>query len=166
MKSYAERPLRVSRAALIVIDMITSYDFPDAEKLIPSVEETLPVMREAIDRARSDGVLTIYVNDHYGKWRSSSDELVEQALQSPHRDLVEPIAPHEDALFVAGCARRGRAHPPRARRGRAEDDGAQYEGEPQPSARLRLYAALINARCVKACGKLPSCSPVGPISSE
>jgi nicotinamidase-related amidase len=92
--------LRVSKAALIVIDMIHSYDFPDAEKLIPSVEETLPAMREAIDRARSDGVVTIYVNDNYGKWRSSSDELVEQALESPHRDLVEPIAPHEDALFV------------------------------------------------------------------
>ena len=35
-----------------------------------------------------------------------------------------------------------------------------------PSALSRLYAALISARCVKACGKLPSSSPVGPISSE
>ena len=29
-----------------------------------------------------------------------------------------------------------------------------------------MNAALISARCVNACGKLPSCSPVGPISSE
>ena len=35
-----------------------------------------------------------------------------------------------------------------------------------PSARSRLYAALISARWVNACGKLPSASPVGPISSE
>ena len=35
-----------------------------------------------------------------------------------------------------------------------------------PSARSRLKAALISARWVNACGKLPSCSPVGPISSE
>ena len=35
----------------------------------------------------------------------------------------------------------------------------------QPSARSRLNAALIRARCVNACGKLPSGSPVGPISS-
>ena len=35
-----------------------------------------------------------------------------------------------------------------------------------PSWRSRLAAALISARCVKACGKLPSCSPVAPISSE
>ena len=35
----------------------------------------------------------------------------------------------------------------------------------QPSARSRLKAALISERWVKAWGKLPSCSPVGPISS-
>jgi Uncharacterized protein conserved in bacteria (DUF2252) len=31
---------------------------------------------------------------------------------------------------------------------------------------LRVIAALISDRCVNACGKLPSCSPVDPISSE
>src|SRR5215211_602965 len=35
-----------------------------------------------------------------------------------------------------------------------------------PSVLSRLYAALISARWVNACGKLPSSSPVGPISSE
>jgi len=34
-----------------------------------------------------------------------------------------------------------------------------------PSIRSRLNAALINARCVKACGKLPSASPCGPVCS-
>src|SRR5215472_2233217 len=34
------------------------------------------------------------------------------------------------------------------------------------SSRLRLIAALISDRCVKACGKLPSCPPVESISSE
>lgn len=35
----------------------------------------------------------------------------------------------------------------------------------QPNARSRLKAALISERWVNAWGKLPSCSPVGPISS-
>jgi len=90
----------VPKSALIVIDMINPYDFPDAEKLIPSVREAVPVVQEAIDRARRDEALTVYVNDNYGRWRSSSDDLVERALESPHADLVEPIAPHDDALFV------------------------------------------------------------------
>jgi len=35
----------------------------------------------------------------------------------------------------------------------------------QPSWRSRLEAALMSARWVKACGKLPKASPEGPISS-
>jgi hypothetical protein len=55
--------------------------------------------------------------------------------------------------------------------GRAEDDDRLpwWRGEghgAHPSWWSRLYAALISARWVKAWGKLPSCSPVGPISSE
>lgn len=34
-----------------------------------------------------------------------------------------------------------------------------------PNARLRLKAALIRARCVKACGKFPNASPLSPVSS-
>jgi hypothetical protein len=34
-----------------------------------------------------------------------------------------------------------------------------------PSRRSRLNAALINPICVNACGKLPSASPDGPVSS-
>ncbi len=33
------------------------------------------------------------------------------------------------------------------------------------SSRFSAKAALISPRCVKACGKLPSCSPRSPISS-
>jgi nicotinamidase-related amidase len=90
----------MSRTALIVIDMINSYDFPDAEQLAGSVEESLPAMQHLIDRAHQDDVLTIYVNDNFGAWRSNRDELLRSALDSPYRHLVEPIKPHDDALFV------------------------------------------------------------------
>jgi nicotinamidase-related amidase len=87
----------VSRSALIVIDMINAYDFPDAEKLVPSAREAVPVIKELIEAA--DGPV-IYVNDNFGHWRSNRDELVDEALASGHRHLVEPIAPRDDALFV------------------------------------------------------------------
>ena len=46
------------------------------------------------------------------------------------------------------------------------DVGDQTDSHHEPSCRSRLAAALISARCVNACGKLPSSSPVAPISSE
>jgi nicotinamidase-related amidase len=88
------------RTALIVIDMLSSYDFEDAEKLIPAVEETLPQIEGLVERALDEDVLTIYVNDNYGDWHSNRDALLSRALKGEHKHLVEPIAPNDEALFV------------------------------------------------------------------
>jgi nicotinamidase-related amidase len=90
----------VGRTALIVIDMLTTYDFEDAEKVAPAVEKTLPQIAGLIERAIGDDVLTVYVNDNYGDWHSNRDSLLEQALGGEHPELVEPIAPSDDSLFV------------------------------------------------------------------
>lgn len=87
----------MSRTALIVIDMINAYDFPDAERVVPSAKRAVPVIEELI--GTHDGPV-IYVNDNFGHWRSQRDELIEEALEGEHPDLVEPIKPGENALFV------------------------------------------------------------------
>lgn len=86
--------------ALIVIDMLNSYEHADADKLTRSVERALPNIESLINRARDEHVLTIYVNDNFGSWRSNRDELLESALAGEYRHLVEPIAPGDDTLFV------------------------------------------------------------------
>ncbi len=90
----------MSSSALIVIDMINAYAFPDADKVASSARHAVPVIEELIERAQEDGTPVIYVNDNFGHWRSNRDELIEEALNSEHSDLVEPIAPSDDALFV------------------------------------------------------------------
>jgi nicotinamidase-related amidase len=88
------------RTALIVTDMLNTYEHADADKLVRSVEQSVPAMRDLIGRAAGEDVLTVYVNDNYGAWRSSRQELVEGALRGRYGHLVEPIAPPDDALFV------------------------------------------------------------------
>ena len=90
----------MSRTALIVIDMINAYDFPDAEKVVPSARKAVPVIKDMIEAADGNETPVIYVNDNFGHWRSNRDDLVDEALQSDHGDLVEPIRPDDDALFV------------------------------------------------------------------
>jgi nicotinamidase-related amidase len=88
------------RTALIVTDMLNSYEHADADRLTRSVERSLPAMERLIGRARESDVLTIYVNDNFGAWRSSRQELLENALHGRYGHLVEPVAPADDALFV------------------------------------------------------------------
>ncbi|WEO99960.1 isochorismatase family cysteine hydrolase [Streptomyces sp. FXJ1.172] len=87
-------------SALVVIDMINTYDHEDAELLLPSAERVVPVLAELIGRARVSQVPVIYANDNFGLWRSHHGELVDTALRRPHADLVEPIRPDDDSLFV------------------------------------------------------------------
>jgi nicotinamidase-related amidase len=86
----------VSKTALVVVDMLNAYDHPDAESLTRSAERVVPTIADLIDE--SD--LTIYVNDNYGHWHSNRDDLVASALDGARADLVEPIKPNDDAIFV------------------------------------------------------------------
>ncbi|MFI1292254.1 cysteine hydrolase family protein [Streptomyces sp. NPDC020792] len=86
--------------ALIVIDMINTYDHEDAELLVPSARRVVPVVAHLIERARAADVPVIYANDNFGLWRSHHGELVETALARSHAELVEPIRPDDDSLFV------------------------------------------------------------------
>jgi len=86
--------------ALVVIDMINTYDHEDAELLVPSVRRVVPVLAELIGRAREADVPVVYANDNFGLWRSHHGELVDTALARPHADLIEPIRPDDESLFV------------------------------------------------------------------
>jgi nicotinamidase-related amidase len=65
------------------------------------VREVLPTIADLVERAKDhDDVELVYVNDVYGHWNAGRAELVERVLESPARDLVEPIVPPEDATFI------------------------------------------------------------------
>jgi len=87
--------------ALVVVDMLNTYEHEDADALTRSVREVLPNVRELVERAAAhDDVEVVYVNDLYGQWNAGRAELLERVLQGRYRDLVEPVAPAEDALFI------------------------------------------------------------------
>jgi nicotinamidase-related amidase len=90
----------VKQTALVVVDMLNTYEHADAEQLTRSVREVLPNIASLIERARAEDVEIIYVNDNYGAWNQGRSELVERVSQGPHGDLIEPIMPTDDTAFV------------------------------------------------------------------
>jgi nicotinamidase-related amidase len=87
-------------SALIVVDMLNSYEHDDADRLTESVEKIVEPLSELIARAERDGTEIIYVNDNYGDWNSSQEELAKKALNGARPDLVEPLLPPDGADFV------------------------------------------------------------------
>jgi nicotinamidase-related amidase len=88
------------RSALIVVDMLNPYDHEDADRLTPSVEGTIEPISELVARGGDSDAELIYVNDNYGDWNSSQEELARAALDGKRPDLVEPILPPTEADFV------------------------------------------------------------------
>jgi len=86
--------------ALLVVDMLNPYDHPEADRLAERVGEALPGIRTLLRRADEAGTPVIYVNDNYGDWNSSSEELGRQAIDGAHPELVEPVLPEEGRSFV------------------------------------------------------------------
>jgi nicotinamidase-related amidase len=92
--------MAAKRTAVIVVDMLNPYDHEDAERLVDSVEGAIEPIAALVARAADEGVELIYVNDNYGDWNSSQEELAQAALKGRRPDLVEPIMPPDDADFV------------------------------------------------------------------
>jgi len=90
----------MKKTALLIVDVVNSYDFEDAERLVASARQAVPHIAELLDRAREENVRVIYVNDNYGAWNASPDDLVQDVLGGDHADLLEPLVPDEDAAFV------------------------------------------------------------------
>jgi nicotinamidase-related amidase len=86
--------------ALVVVDMLNTYDHEDAEKLTAGVERIVDPMSELIARAIDEHARVIYINDNYGDWNSSQEELTRRALEGARPDLVEPILPPSEVDFV------------------------------------------------------------------
>jgi nicotinamidase-related amidase len=92
--------VRGEQTALLVVDMLNTYEHEDADRLAASVKSAVPQITDLIERARSDDVPLVYVNDNYGDWNSSSEELAQRAMAGRHPDLVEPLLPRDDDAFV------------------------------------------------------------------
>jgi nicotinamidase-related amidase len=93
-------PQRGQDTALLVVDMLNTYEHEDAERLAESVREAVPQIAGLIQQARNEDVPVVYVNDNYGDWNSSSEELGRRAMAGRHPELVQPLLPREGDAFV------------------------------------------------------------------
>ena len=91
-----------SAAVLVVIDMISDFDFPGGDRLLDGALPAARRIAALVRRARACQVPVVYVNDNTGRWRSSLEEIWERcaAEDSPGRAICELLRPRDDDYFV------------------------------------------------------------------
>ena len=91
-----------ARAALLVLDMISEFEFPDGRKVRDAARRVAPHIAALKKRAMAAGLACIYVNDNPGRWRSDSHELIQRCLRprAPGADIVRLLRPQESDYFI------------------------------------------------------------------
>lgn len=91
-----------SAAALLLIDLVSDFNFPDGARLAANTEAIARTVAELKTRARAARIPAIYVNDNFGRWTSDFRRLVDHcsADGSRGRLIARMLAPGEDDYFV------------------------------------------------------------------
>lgn len=91
----------MSDTAVLVIDMMNTYQHPDAEILVPNVTKIIEPLSDLVRRAReTDDVDLVYVNDNYGDFTAEFSDLVHSACHGEQPDLVKPIVPTQNCRML------------------------------------------------------------------
>jgi nicotinamidase-related amidase len=87
--------------ALLLIDVINDFDFPEATQLLKHVRPMARNLLRLKRRAQKAGVPIIYVNDNFGRWKSDFRRTVDYCVRHGRgRDIVKLLRPEENDYFV------------------------------------------------------------------
>jgi nicotinamidase-related amidase len=99
-------PLADSQAAqgtaLLVVDMISGWDFADADKLAPAAVAIAPRIAALKRRCLRAGVPVVYVNDNRQRWRSEFRQIVREsaAESAAGAAIARSLLPQDDDYAV------------------------------------------------------------------
>jgi nicotinamidase-related amidase len=100
--------------ALLLVDVINDFDFPEAASLISEAEKAAPRIQALAARAHLADVPVVYVNDNFGHWRSDLRAMVARCSEAhrPGARVVGHLAPQAQDLFVLKPMHSGFFHTP------------------------------------------------------
>ena len=84
-------------SAMLIIDMLNNWDFPDAERLLPAAARIAPRIAALARRCRAAEVPVIYANDNDGRWRSNMSQIVAAAMagQGQGAEIARLLEPQD-----------------------------------------------------------------------
>jgi nicotinamidase-related amidase len=90
------------RQALLVLDMISEFDFPEWQKVLKAAGRIAPAIGRLQQRARNAGAPVIYVNDTRGDWESDQTAFLNRckADHARGRAVVEIVCPRPEDYFI------------------------------------------------------------------
>ena len=90
----------MGRTAVVVTDMLNPYDHEDADVLADNVAGMVDTVAKLVAEAGESDVELVYVNDNYGDFAATRQDIVGRALEGGRPELIEPIVPPDGVAFL------------------------------------------------------------------
>jgi len=92
--------MRNDKTALLIIDLINHFDFDGGEELLTNTRPIVDPVLALKQRFKEKGQPVIYVNDNFGLWHESAEDVISTCLKGKGKDIVERVRPEEDDFFI------------------------------------------------------------------
>lgn len=91
-----------ANTAVLILDMISDFDFEDGDKLYPDALKVAERLSELKPRAKKAGVPVIFVNDNFGKWNEDFGAYVNSVRDASEkgRKIIELIGPEDGDYHI------------------------------------------------------------------
>jgi len=88
--------------ALLILDLISDYQYPDADAIVPGAKRIARTIANLKARARRAGVPVIYVNDTRGHWESDQAKFIERCVNASKdaAEIVHTLLPTPEDYFL------------------------------------------------------------------
>ena len=95
--------------ALLIIDMISDFEFEDGDKLYPQALEAAECISAVKRKAKRADAAVVYVNDNYGRWNEDFHTYTSNVREKSDkgRRIIELLEPESDDMFVLKPQRSG-----------------------------------------------------------
>ncbi|MGM0752416.1 MAG: cysteine hydrolase family protein [Bacillota bacterium] len=88
------------KSALVIIDMINTFDFQGGEELYENTLKIVGNIHELKTKAKKAGMPIIYVNDNYGLWQDNMNDIIEHCKKKKGETVIERLHPDTDDYFI------------------------------------------------------------------
>src|SRR3978361_2082904 len=86
--------------ALLLIDVLTTFQFPDGDKILQGALSIRDALVKLKARAREARIPVLYVNDNFGDWRSEKEVLMGRCLEAKGAEFVRALLPDSEDYFL------------------------------------------------------------------
>lgn len=88
------------KCALLIIDMMNDFNFPNGETLASFTKEIVSPIKKLKKHFRSKGWPVIYINDHYQLWKADIELILNHTMNNVSAPIIQELKPEDEDYFL------------------------------------------------------------------